>query len=237
MLNLLTHDMTAEISDMGVARILKFKLSASQPNDSSSMHLRIHIVSPEAMVAPQIWHKCWHIMFSCGILMIHILSGKWSEPRVGPSRLNEFGKQSEHSGVLLSNSSNIITLTLNSFHISMMQAFEDDGLLLVFKCCYSRKQPAWESARYKIQCNSSTSTNSRCEQHCPGGKLNMLKCHGIPYSTRKPTRACPSVARISCIFTLSGKLNWSMDTSKKPRKQTNSVIQHHCRKNVVYVKD
>ena len=85
---LLTSNMTAKISDLGVARILNLSLQkitrlTKAPGTPTFM-------PPEAMVAEPKYDTSVDI-FSYGILMIHVLSGKWPEPQLGQTRI-EGGK-------------------------------------------------------------------------------------------------------------------------------------------------
>ena len=78
---LLTTNMTAKISDLGMAKILKetnAQLTRS-PGHSDFM-------PPEVMIA----HPKYDISideFSYGIMMIHVLSGMWPEPQIEPVRI------------------------------------------------------------------------------------------------------------------------------------------------------
>ena len=80
---LLTPNMTAKISDLGVARILNLtplQLSCMTQTPGIPAYM-----PPEVMVAnPQ--YDMSIDEFSYGILMVHIFSGRWPEPQVGPNR-------------------------------------------------------------------------------------------------------------------------------------------------------
>ena len=81
---LLTPNMTAKISDLGVARILN--LTPLQISRMTQTPGTPAYMPPEVMVAnPKYDTRVDE--FSYGILMIHIFSGKWPEPQVGPSRI------------------------------------------------------------------------------------------------------------------------------------------------------
>ena len=84
---LLTFNMHAKISDLGVARILdlspQFTPLTQTPGTPAFM-------PPEVMVAKPIYDTSVDV-FSYGIMMMHVLSGKWPEPQVGPNR-TEGGK-------------------------------------------------------------------------------------------------------------------------------------------------
>ena len=80
---LLTANMTAKISDLGVARILN--LTAAQVSQMTRVPGTIAFMPPEVMIANPTYHTSVD-EFSYGILMIHILSGMWPEPLVGPTR-------------------------------------------------------------------------------------------------------------------------------------------------------
>ena len=85
---LLTPNMTAKISDLGVARILN--LTPLQVSHMTQTPGTPAYMPPEVMVANPKYDKSID-EFSYGILMIHILSGRWPEPQVGPNRM-EHGK-------------------------------------------------------------------------------------------------------------------------------------------------
>ena len=80
---LLTPNMTAKISDLGVARIvnlppLEISRMTGTPGTPAFM-------PPEVMVANPNYDTSVD-EFSYGILMIHMFSGRWPEPQVGPNR-------------------------------------------------------------------------------------------------------------------------------------------------------
>ena len=77
---LLTPNMTAKISDLGVARILN--LSPLQISRMTQTPGTPAYMPPEVMVANPKYDMSVD-EFSYGILMIHIFSGRWPEPQVG----------------------------------------------------------------------------------------------------------------------------------------------------------
>ena len=85
---LLTANMTAKISDLGVARILN--LTPLQVTHMTQTPGTPAYMPPEVMVANPKYDKSID-EFSYGILMIYVLSGKWPDPQIGPTRL-EYGK-------------------------------------------------------------------------------------------------------------------------------------------------
>ena len=81
---LLTPNMTAKISDLGVARILNLT-----PQQASRMTQTPGIptyMPPEVMVANPKYDTSVD-EFSYGILMIHMFSGQWPEPQIGPTQV------------------------------------------------------------------------------------------------------------------------------------------------------
>ena len=85
---LLTPNITAKISDLGVARILN--LTPLQVSHMTQTPGTPAFMPPEVMVANPKYDTSID-EFSYGILMIHVLSGKWPDPQVGPTR-SEHGK-------------------------------------------------------------------------------------------------------------------------------------------------
>ncbi len=79
---LLTPNMTAKISDLGVARILN--LTLLQVSRMTQTPGTPAFMPPEVMVANPKYNTSVD-EFSYGIMMIHIFSGKWPEPQVGPN--------------------------------------------------------------------------------------------------------------------------------------------------------
>ena len=83
---LLTANMTAKISDLGVARILN--LTPLQVSRMTQTPGTPTYMPPEVMVANPKYDTSVD-EFSYGILMIHMFSGRWPEPQVGPNRMEE----------------------------------------------------------------------------------------------------------------------------------------------------
>ena len=81
---LLTANMTAKISDLGVARILN--LTPLQVSRMTQTPGTPAYMPPEVMVANPKYDTSVD-KFSYGILMIHTFSGSWPEPQVGPVRI------------------------------------------------------------------------------------------------------------------------------------------------------
>ena len=80
---LLTPNMTAKISDLGVARILN--LTPLQVSRMTQTPGTPAYMPPEVMVAKPKYDTSID-EFSYGILMIHMFSGSWPEPQVGQIR-------------------------------------------------------------------------------------------------------------------------------------------------------
>ena len=83
---LLTHDMTAKISDLGVAKIvdmppLQVSRMTQTPGTPAYMPPEVMIANPK--YGPSVDE------FSYGILVIHVLSGMWPEPQVEPNRVED----------------------------------------------------------------------------------------------------------------------------------------------------
>ena len=74
---LLTSGMTAKISDLGVARILN--LTPAEMGRMTQTPGTQAYMPPEAMVTTPKYDKCIDI-FSYGVLMLHVLCGKWPLP-------------------------------------------------------------------------------------------------------------------------------------------------------------
>ena len=86
---LLTPNMTAKISDLGVARIFN-KLTPLQVSRMTETPGTPAFMPPEVMVANPKYDTSVD-EFSYGIMMIHMFSGQWPEPQVGQTRI-EGGK-------------------------------------------------------------------------------------------------------------------------------------------------
>ena len=83
---LLTANMTAKISDLGVARILN--LTPLQVSRMTQTPGTPAYMPPEVMVPNPIYNTSVD-EFSYGILMIHMFSGRWPEPQVGQTQMEE----------------------------------------------------------------------------------------------------------------------------------------------------
>ena len=80
---LLTYNMTAKISDLGVARILNLTpLQVSRMTQAPGTP----VYMPPEVTAANPKYDTSVDEFSYGILMIHMFSGMWPEPQVGPNR-------------------------------------------------------------------------------------------------------------------------------------------------------
>ena len=80
---LLTANMTAKISDLGMARILN--LTPLQVSHMTQTPGTPAYMPPEVMIANPKYDTSVD-QFSYGIMMIHMFSGRWPEPQVGPNR-------------------------------------------------------------------------------------------------------------------------------------------------------
>ena len=85
---LLASNMTAKISDLGVAKI--FDLTPLQVSRMTQTPGTPAYMPPEVMTADPIYNESVD-KFSFGVMMVHVLSGKWPEPQCGPVR-TESGK-------------------------------------------------------------------------------------------------------------------------------------------------
>ena len=83
---LLTPNMIAKISDLGVARILN--LTPLQVSHMTQTPGTLAYMPPEAMISKPKYDTSID-QFSYGILVIHLLSGQWPEPQVGPNKMEE----------------------------------------------------------------------------------------------------------------------------------------------------
>ena len=86
---LLTPNMTAKISDLGVARILN--LTPLQVSRMTQTPGTPAYMPPEVMVANPKYDTSVD-EFSYGIMMIHMFSGRWPEPQVGPNHTKPDGR-------------------------------------------------------------------------------------------------------------------------------------------------
>ena len=85
---LLTVNMKAKISDLGMARMINMNsLQASKMTETPGTPA---YMPPEVMVANPVYDTSVD-QFSYGVLMIHVLSGKWPEPQCSQIRM-EAGK-------------------------------------------------------------------------------------------------------------------------------------------------
>ena len=75
---LLTTNMRGKISDLGLASTLKI------PSHTTGIRM---YMPPEMMIGEPKCHPSIDV-FSYGILMIHVFSGRWPEPQVGPTRFD-----------------------------------------------------------------------------------------------------------------------------------------------------
>ena len=76
--------MTAKVSDLGVAKILN--LTSLQVSRMTQTPGTPAYMPPEVMVANPKYDTSVDV-FSFGIMMIHIFSGRWPEPQVGQTRI------------------------------------------------------------------------------------------------------------------------------------------------------
>ena len=82
---LLTRDLSAKISDLGVARMIDFTRSSSQSamathsNYMTQAPGTMSYMPPEALVPNARYSEAVDV-FSCGVLMLHVFSGKWPLP-------------------------------------------------------------------------------------------------------------------------------------------------------------
>ncbi len=81
---LLDSSLKAKISDLGVARILN--LTPLQVSRMTGTPGTPTYMPPEVMIANPKYNKSVDV-FSYGILMIHVFSGRWPEPQIGPSQV------------------------------------------------------------------------------------------------------------------------------------------------------
>jgi serine/threonine protein kinase len=84
---LLTSDMKAKISDLGVAKIVNLTpLQVTRMVHNTQTPGTPAYMPPEAMVANPKYDRSIDI-FSFGIMIVHMFSGKWPEPQIGQIRL------------------------------------------------------------------------------------------------------------------------------------------------------
>ena len=87
---LLASNMTAKISDLGVARILD--LTPLQVSRMTATPGTRTYMPPEVMVADPIYSTSVDT-FSFGILMVQVLSGMWPHPKSGPVHAEPNGQR------------------------------------------------------------------------------------------------------------------------------------------------
>ena len=116
---LLTPNMTAKISDLGVARILN--LTPQQVSHTTQTPGTPAYMPPEVMVANSNYDTSVD-EFSYGIMMIHMFSGRWPEPQVGQIRTEPGGR--------------LIPVTEAERHEVFLRAIGNDRPLmnLILKC-------------------------------------------------------------------------------------------------------
>ena len=83
---LLTSNMTAKISDLGVARILN--VTPLQVSHMTQSPGTLAYMPPEVMISKPKYDTSID-EFSYGILMVHSFSGQWPEPQIGPNKMEE----------------------------------------------------------------------------------------------------------------------------------------------------
>ena len=118
---LLTPNMTAKISDLGVARILN--LTPLQVSHMTQTPGTPAYMPPEVMIANPKYDTSVD-EFSYGIMMIHMFSGRWPEPQVGQVRAESGGRmipvsEAERREVFLraiGNDHPLMDLTLRCIH-------------------------------------------------------------------------------------------------------------------------
>ena len=122
---LLTPNMTAKISDLGVARILNLTpLQVSRMTETPGTPT---YMPPEVMVANPRYDASID-EFSFGIMMIHMFSGQWPQPQVGPNRTEPSGR--------------LIPVTEAERRDKFLQAIGNDHPLmdLILKCINNHPQ-------------------------------------------------------------------------------------------------
>ena len=123
--NVLTPNMAAKISDLGVARILNLTpLQVSRmtqtPGTPAYMPPEVMVVNPKYDTSVD--------EFSYGIMMIHVFSGRWPEPQVGPNRTELDGR--------------LIPVTEAERRVVFLRAIGNDHPLmdLILKCINNHPQ-------------------------------------------------------------------------------------------------
>ena len=82
---LLTSSMTAKISDLGVARSMTTYNMTETPGTPAYMPPEVMVFNPTYDISVD--------QFSYGILMIHVLSGKWPAPQIGQTHIDPKSKK------------------------------------------------------------------------------------------------------------------------------------------------
>ena len=167
---LLTPNMTAKISDLGVARMLN--LTPLQVSRMTGTPGTPAYMPPEVMVANPKYDASVD-EFSYGILMIHILSGEWPEPQVGPNRT-------------ASGSDNLIPVTEAERRERFLQIIGTDHPLmsLILKCIHNIPKRRAHSIEI-VSCLSEMVSKN----HLPfTNKLEMLRCIYIDEEEKKSLR-------------------------------------------------
>ena len=115
---LLTPNMTAKISDLGVARIINLTpLEVSRMTQTPGTPA---FMPPEVMVANPKYNTSID-EFSYGIMMIHMFSGQWPEPPVGQTQVEPGGR--------------LIPVTEAERRETFFEAIEDGPLMdLIHRC-------------------------------------------------------------------------------------------------------
>ena len=76
---LLTHGMTAKISDLGVARMLNLKMNSKEMQPMTKGPGTLCYMPPEAL-DQNACYNCKIDVFSYGVLIVHLFSGQWPFP-------------------------------------------------------------------------------------------------------------------------------------------------------------
>ena len=121
---LLDSNLKAKISDLGVARILN--LTPLQVSRMTQTPGTPTYMPPEVMIANPKYDKTIDV-FSYGILMIHVFSGRWPEPQIGPSQVV---------------AGNLIPITEAERRTEFLQAVGDQHPLmdLILRCIHNDPQ-------------------------------------------------------------------------------------------------
>ena len=146
---LLTSNLTAKISDLGMARILS--MTPLRARRMTQIPGTPAYMPPEVMVADPKYDTSVDT-FSYGILMIHIFSGKWPEPQVGPIHIED---------------GNMIPVSEADRRKVFLQSIRDDHPLmqLILQCIDNdpKKRPHTSAIMEKL---------TEMVEQCPGSKLN-----------------------------------------------------------------